>query len=75
MRWCNEEFNPLHLKGVEELDPAKRSEIYIQMQKLWDEACVNVPTTHGANIHVYTKDLAPSFTPHGQEQLWYFKAA
>jgi peptide/nickel transport system substrate-binding protein len=75
MRWCSKDFDKLHMQGVEELDPAKRDEIYIQMQKLWDEACINVWVTHGANIHAYKKNLAPSFTPHGQEQLWYFKAA
>ena len=38
MYWCSEEFDRLHFAALKELDEAKRNEMYIQMQQLWDEA-------------------------------------
>jgi ABC-type transport system substrate-binding protein len=38
MYWCSEEFDRLHFAALKELDEAKRHDMYIQMQQLWDEA-------------------------------------
>lgn len=42
MRWCDKKFDDLHKEGIKTLDPAKREQIYIDMQKLWDEAAITV---------------------------------
>jgi peptide/nickel transport system substrate-binding protein len=73
MRWCNKDFDRMHLEAVNELDPDKRAEIYIEMQKLWDENVISVWVTHGANIHAFKPSIEPALTPHGQEQVWYFR--
>jgi peptide/nickel transport system substrate-binding protein len=38
--YCNEEVDSLAAQAVTELDPAKRTELYIQLQKIWDEDAV-----------------------------------
>jgi peptide/nickel transport system substrate-binding protein len=42
MRWCNTQFDQLHKDGIKTLDPAQRDKMYIEMQKLWDEAAISV---------------------------------
>jgi peptide/nickel transport system substrate-binding protein len=37
MSWCDDEFDSLLAASTEELDPARRAELCIQMQQLWDE--------------------------------------
>jgi peptide/nickel transport system substrate-binding protein len=38
MYWCSDEFDRLQKDAVKELDQDKRSQMYIQMQQLWDQA-------------------------------------
>jgi peptide/nickel transport system substrate-binding protein len=45
MYWCSDQFDTLQKGAVQELDPAKRNDMYIEMQKLWDEA-VHTVWTH-----------------------------
>jgi peptide/nickel transport system substrate-binding protein len=46
MRWCSPEFDQLHTEGIMTLDDAKRNQIYIDMQKLWDAAVISVWITN-----------------------------
>ncbi len=74
-RWASKEFDALHAQGLTTLDTAKRNDIYIQMQKLIDASCSMIWITHGANVHAFKKTVVPTFTPNGQDQLWYYKGA
>lgn len=68
MRWCNEEFDELHKQGMVTMDDAQRQEIYEKMQMLWDEAAHTVWITNNARVVVFTPDIVPALTPHGQVQ-------
>jgi peptide/nickel transport system substrate-binding protein len=74
-RWTSKDFDALHLQALTTLDPSKRNDMYIQMQQLIDQTCSMLWITHGANVHAFKKTVVPTFTPNGQDQLWYFKGA
>ncbi len=74
MRWASPEYDALHKQGLVTIDAAKREEIYIQMQKLWDEACHSVFITHGSMTYAYVPGIVPATTPHGNIQPNFFKA-
>jgi peptide/nickel transport system substrate-binding protein len=73
-RYCNEEFDQLHLAAVMELDPQKRNDMYIRMQEIIDEAVDMIWITHGVDVVAYKPNIIPARVPHGQAQLWNFKA-
>lgn len=75
MAWCNEEYDELHREAMVTLNPEERSELYIEMQKIWDEAAHSVFTTHGAKPYAYTPDIAPAMTPNGKPQVELFEPA
>jgi len=75
MRWCNADFDALHQKGLVTLDEGEREKIYIQMQRLWDEACHTVWITHMDLIYAYPPTLKPAVTPHGLMQVKYMEPA
>jgi peptide/nickel transport system substrate-binding protein len=73
--WCNEEYDELHRKGLVTLDDAEREKIYIEMQKIWDEAAQTVWITHGVMSYAHTPEIAPATSPHGTPQYHFFAAA
>ncbi len=70
--WCSEEYDELHRKGLVTLDLEERANIYIEMQKLWDEAAQTIWVTHGVMTYAYTPDSAPATTPNGLPQYHFF---
>jgi peptide/nickel transport system substrate-binding protein len=64
--WCDEEFDMLHFAAIKEPDPAKRSEMYIEMQKLWDAAANVVWTHYPTNYFGHRTGIEPAITPHGR---------
>jgi peptide/nickel transport system substrate-binding protein len=72
-RWTDPQFDSLAYEGLTTMDSAKRNEIYIQMQQIIDGTCSMIWITHGANVHAYKKNILPTFTPNGQDQLWNYK--
>jgi peptide/nickel transport system substrate-binding protein len=56
LQWCNEEFDSLHFDALKSVDQNARHEMYIQMQKLWDEAAHTTWLTHGALAWAYRPD-------------------
>jgi peptide/nickel transport system substrate-binding protein len=74
MRWASPEYDELHRQGLTTIDPAERERIYIEMQRLWDEACHSVFITHGSMTYAYHPDLLPATTPHGLIQPVFFGA-
>jgi peptide/nickel transport system substrate-binding protein len=65
MRWCNQDFDALHKKGIETIDPAQREQIYIDMQKLWDEAAIAVFVTNVPQVYVSKPNIKPVIYPGG----------
>jgi peptide/nickel transport system substrate-binding protein len=70
--WCSEEYDELHRKGLVTLDLDERAKIYIEMQKIWDEAAQTVWITHGVMTYAYSPDIAPATTPNGRPQYHFF---
>jgi peptide/nickel transport system substrate-binding protein len=75
MRWCSTEYDNLHKEGLVTLDDRARADIYIQMQKLWDEACHSIFITHGLSTYANKPTIKPAVTPHGVPQAEWFLPA
>lgn len=76
MRWCNEEYDELHRQALVTMDEDERHEIYLEMQKLWDEAAHSVWVTHGLRPYAYAPDVVePVLTPNGYPQVHWFQPA
>jgi peptide/nickel transport system substrate-binding protein len=65
MRWCNADYDKLHEEGIVTLDTAKREQIYIDMQKLWDEAVISVWVTNVPQIYASKPTIKPVIYPGG----------
>ena len=70
-RWNSPEFDKLHQAGIETMDNAKRTEIYIKMQQLLDESASCIWITHGRNFFVNADWLKPVLLPNGKN--WQFE--
>jgi len=75
MAWCNEEYDALHREAMVTLDTEKRHDLYVEMQKIWDEAAHTVWVTHGVRVYGYDPNLVPATTPNGKPQVEFFSAA
>jgi peptide/nickel transport system substrate-binding protein len=60
MRWCSPQYDALHAKGISTLDPAAREQIYIDMQKMWNEAAISVWITSMPLARAYKPDIVPA---------------
>ncbi|MDZ7844953.1 MAG: ABC transporter substrate-binding protein [Anaerolineales bacterium] len=75
MSWCSEEYDELHQEAMVTLDTDKRHDLYVEMQKLWDEAAHTVWVTHGVRVYGYDLGISPATTPNGKPQVEFFTAA
>jgi peptide/nickel transport system substrate-binding protein len=73
--WCSEQYDELHKKALVTVDDEERAQIYIEMQKLWDEAAQTIWITNGVQTYAYSPKIKPATTPHGQPQYYYFEPA
>ena len=64
--WCGTEFDALHFAALKESDEAKRNEMYIEMQKLWDAQANVVWTSFPTNYYGHRTGIEPAVTPHGR---------
>ncbi len=71
-RWSSDEFEDLHAKGIAEVDPAKRSAIYLRMQEIMEDTGAYVWLTHEPEAYVHRNDITARFAPSGEMQLAYF---
>jgi peptide/nickel transport system substrate-binding protein len=74
MQLCNEEYDRLHYAALKELDPVKRNEMYLEMEKMWDEAAHTVWTVTPTLYWAARPDLEPSLMPHGRILAWNFRS-
>jgi len=63
-RWCNPEYDALFQQSTTELDPAKRQQLFIQMNDMLVEDVVLIPLVHlaqvsGTNENIEGIDLTP----------------
>jgi peptide/nickel transport system substrate-binding protein len=65
MRWCNEQFDQLHKDSIRTLDPEKRGEMFVEMQKLWDEAAISVWITNTPLVYVSKPNIQFVIYPGG----------
>jgi peptide/nickel transport system substrate-binding protein len=65
MRWCNERYDELHKLGIKTTDPAEREKIYLEMQKLWDEAVITVWITNQPIVYVSKPTIQTAMYPGG----------
>jgi peptide/nickel transport system substrate-binding protein len=72
MSWCDEEYDTLHQQAMVTLDSEERQELYVEMQKIWDEAAHTIWVTHGARVYAYVPGLNPATTPNGLPQVEFF---
>jgi peptide/nickel transport system substrate-binding protein len=72
--WCDERYDELHYKALTTLDEQERAQLYIEMQKIWDEAAQTVWITHGFLAYAYQPGVLPATTPNGTPQYHFFKA-
>jgi len=61
MRWSSSEFDELHQQGMVTIDPAKRTPIYIEAQKVWDKACNAVWVTHTVHVFAHKDNIDTLF--------------
>lgn len=73
MRWCNEEFDALHVRGLQATDDAERQRIYEEMQRLMDEDAVAIWITHGTVAYAHAPEVVPSLSPHGLVEAEHFE--
>ncbi len=72
MYWCSEEFDQFHYGALSELDQAKRAEMYVDLQKVWDEAVNVMWIAHPNRYFAGRADLQPVVTPAGLPIPWAF---
>jgi peptide/nickel transport system substrate-binding protein len=65
MRWCDPKFDELHQKGIVNIDPEEREQIYIEMQQLWDAAVISVWITNTPQVYVSKPNVVPVIYPGG----------
>ncbi|MFZ5807817.1 MAG: ABC transporter substrate-binding protein [Chloroflexota bacterium] len=65
MRWCSERYDELHKLGIKTTDPAEREKIYLEMQKLWDEAVITVWITNQPIVYVSKPTVQTAMYPGG----------
>jgi len=64
-RWSNAEFGELDRKARAEVDPEKRSAMYVRMMDLmWEEAAY-VPLVHEPLVAIYRDTIDPQLLPDG----------
>ena len=57
MYWCDEQYSELFVQAQVELDRDARNDIYIEMQRLWDEAAHTVWVSHPTTFIASRSDV------------------
>jgi peptide/nickel transport system substrate-binding protein len=73
--WCDQNFTDLAAKGIVEQDPAKRAQIYLDMQKIWEEAANVVWIAWPTSFFATRSGLKPALRPDGRMLAWNFRSA
>ncbi|MQA02357.1 MAG: twin-arginine translocation signal domain-containing protein [Streptosporangiales bacterium] len=63
MSWENKEFDRLHDAALVELDPDKRSDMYVRMQELMDEDAIAAWVMYRTNHYAHPREVRTSLIP------------
>jgi peptide/nickel transport system substrate-binding protein len=74
MYWCSPEFDKNHFGALEEMDQAKRAEMYVELQRVWDEGVNVVWTAHPADFFAVRRGIQAVLTPLAIPVPWAFTA-
>jgi len=74
MYWCSPEFDQMHFGALEEMDQAQRAEMYVQLQRVWDEGANVVWTVHPADFFAVRSGIQAMLTPLAIPVPWAFTA-
>ena len=66
MYWCEPKYDELHYAAIKESDPAKRNDMYIEMQKLWDEAAHTQWLSWPTRWFASKQGIQPALRPDGR---------
>lgn len=72
--WCNKQFSNLHDRALKETDDKKRQQMYVQMQKLWDQAAGMVWIAYPTYFSAGKKSIKPAIRPDGHRVGYAFTA-
>src|SRR5204862_91030 len=64
MYWCDATFDHLQAQGLKTLSPARRNQIYIQMQKRWDQNANSIWIAWPTYYFGTRKGIQPAVSPH-----------
>jgi peptide/nickel transport system substrate-binding protein len=65
MYWCNKDYDRLHYTALKEPDQAKRNDMYIEMQMLWDAAVHSIWLAWPTNYFGAREGVQPGLRPDG----------
>jgi peptide/nickel transport system substrate-binding protein len=75
MYWCDEDYTKTHFAALKETDESKRQQMYVDMQKRWDEASHTI-WTHWPTLYFGSKaSLKPAILSTGYFAANGFRAA
>jgi peptide/nickel transport system substrate-binding protein len=63
--WCDKKFDDLYYAALQELDPAKRLDMYHQMLQTWYDDVAIVWVAHPIQYFAGRADLVPAQSPMG----------
>jgi peptide/nickel transport system substrate-binding protein len=75
MGWCNDGFTADASQASVQQDKAKRQALYVEMQKLWDEATNTVWVAWPTLYFASQKTIKPALRPDGRMVAWAFRTA
>lgn len=70
--WCDREFERLYNRATKELDPKKRTELYVRMQQRWDANANIVWLYYETLPFVANNDIEPVVGINGKPRYWAF---
>jgi len=70
--WCSPGYDELHYRALKTVDAAARQQMYIDLQKVWDEAANAVWIAHPASYFVVRQGVQASLTALAMPIPWAF---
>lgn len=71
-RWCSKDYDALYQKGLSSTDDKERQQIFVDMEKIWNDAAHSIWITHGVYAYAAAPAIKAAVTPHGDPQVQYF---
>jgi peptide/nickel transport system substrate-binding protein len=75
MSWCNRKYSRLESEATRVLEPARRQQMYVDMQRLMDQDVPAVWVAWPTDFFAHKTSIRPSLRPDGRFQAWDFRPA